>query len=139
MVWDNTNLVSGWSKQASWQMGLLTKADWKNAKWIAYEKLADSNVNILPTDGKKDKYVGNNVLPVLRKPFQLDKPVKKATVFITGLGHFEMSLNGKKVGDHFLDPGWTKYDKQALYVSFDLTNLLNKGENVIGVMLGNGF
>jgi alpha-L-rhamnosidase len=60
-------------------------------------------------------------------------------MFMTGLGHFEMSLNGKKVEDHFLDAGWTKYDKQALYVPFDLTKELKQGANTIGVMLGNGF
>ncbi|MDB5249218.1 MAG: Bacterial alpha-L-rhamnosidase [Segetibacter sp.] len=139
MVWDNKNQTSAWSKSATWQMGLLTAQDWKNAKWIAYERLPDSNINILPTDGKKDKYEGANILPLLRKGFRISKPVKKATMFITGLGHFEMSLNGQKVGDNFLDAGWTKYDKQALYVPFDVTDQLKQGENALGVMLGNGF
>ncbi|MEJ5963129.1 family 78 glycoside hydrolase catalytic domain [Pedobacter immunditicola] len=137
-VWDNKG-TEAWSKVNSWQMGLLSPKDWHGAKWIAYEKLADSNVNILPADGKKDKFTGNNILPLLRKSFKVDKTVKKATMFISGLGHFEMNLNGEKVGDHFLDPGWTKYDKEALYVAFDLTQQLKKGENVVGVMLGNGF
>jgi alpha-L-rhamnosidase len=137
-VWDNQNHAV-WSTNYSWQMGLLTVADWKGAKWIAYEKLADSNINLLPTDGKKDKFNGNNIQPILRKTFRVAKPIKKATIFISGLGHFEMSLNGQKVGDHFLDPGWTKYDKEALYVTFDLTKQLQQGENVVGVMLGNGF
>ena len=60
-------------------------------------------------------------------------------MFICGLGQFELSVNGNKIGDHFLDPGWTKYDQQALYVSFDVTRNLNQGNNCIGVMLGNGF
>ncbi len=137
-VWDNLK-NEAWSSISNWQMGLLNPSEWKSAKWIAYEKLADSNVNILPTDGKKDKFNGNNILPMFRKSFQIAKTIKKATLFISGLGHFEMSLNGQKVGDHFLDPGWTKYDKEALYVTFDLTKKLNKGENVMGVMLGNGF
>src|SRR3954469_24115308 len=81
MVWGNRNGISAWSKTARWQMGLLTKTDWKNAKWIAYEKLADSNVNILPTDGKKDKFTGNNILPMLRKSFTIRKPVKEATAY----------------------------------------------------------
>ncbi|UKT65430.1 family 78 glycoside hydrolase catalytic domain [Pedobacter mucosus] len=138
-VWDNLGNESVWSKAAFWQMGLLNVTDWKGAKWIAYEKLADSNVNILPTDGKKDKYNGNNILPMFRKEFSAGKPIKKATAFISGLGHFEMTLNGEKVGDDFLAPGWTKYDKEALYVSYDLTKQLKKGKNAIGVMLGNGF
>ena len=59
--------------------------------------------------------------------------------YICGLGHFEMSINGEKTGDHFLDPGWTQYSKHALYVSFDITRQLKQGENAVGVMLGNGF
>ncbi|TDH29340.1 alpha-L-rhamnosidase [Segetibacter sp. 3557_3] len=139
MAWDNKNAASKWSSTARWQMGLFTSADWKHANWIAYEKLADTNVNILPTDGNQDKYRGNNVLPLLRKSFTVERPLKKATMFMSGLGHFELNLNGKKMGDHFLDPGWTKYDKQALYVTFDLTRELKRGENAIGVLLGNGF
>lgn len=138
-VWDNKGNSSAWSEPASFQMGLLNISDWKDAKWIAFEKLADSNVNILPTDGKKDKYNANNVLPMFRKDFSVTKTVKKATVFISGLGHFEMSLNGAKVGDDFLAPGWTKYDKEALYVTYDVTKQVKKGGNAIGVMLGNGF
>ncbi|QNN44428.1 family 78 glycoside hydrolase catalytic domain [Pedobacter roseus] len=138
-VWDNSGNESAWSSPAFWQMGLLSTSDWKGARWIAYEKLADSNVNVLPTDGKKDKYNANNILPMFRKAFAVTKTIKKATAFISGLGHFEMSLNGEKVGDDFLAPGWTKYDKEALYVTYNITKQLRKGENAIGVMLGNGF
>lgn len=138
-VWDKQQKPSAWSSISSWQMGLPAKEDWKGAQWIAYEKMPDSLVDILPIDVKKDTYKGNNVLPLLRKSFTANKPVKKATMFITGLGHFELHLNGKKIGDHFLDPGWTKYDKQALYVPFDVTGEIKNGENAIGVMLGNGF
>lgn len=138
-IWDSQQHTTAWSKANFWQMGLLNKADWKGANWIAYEKLADTLVNNLPTDGKKDKVQGGNILPIFRKSFTVAKTVKKATMFIAGLGHFEMSLNGKKVGDHFLDAGWTKYDKQAQYVTFDLTKEIQQGKNAIGVMLGNGF
>ena len=139
MVWDNKGRQSQWSEVAQWQMGLLTKQDWMNAQWIAYEKIPDSHIDVLPVDVKKDTFTGSNVLPLLRKSFLLKKQVKKATMFISGLGHFEFSMNGKKVGNHFLDPGWTKYDQQALYVSFDVTGNLIAGNNAIGVMLGNGF
>ncbi|GAA4206308.1 glycoside hydrolase family 78 protein [Pedobacter jeongneungensis] len=138
-VWDNYANGSEWSNTATWQMGLINPADWKKARWIAYEKIPDSNVNVLPTDGKKDKYNANNVLPMFRKNFVVTKTIKKATAFISGLGQYEMSLNGEKVGDDFLAPGWTKYDKEALYVTYDVTKQLKKGENAIGVMLGNGF
>jgi alpha-L-rhamnosidase len=137
-VWDNHN-QHAWSSPASWRMGLLNPADWKGAQWIAYEKIADSNISVLPVDGKKDKSYSNNILPVFRKSFTISKKIKSAVAYISGLGQFEMHLNGQKVGDHFLSPGWTKYDKEALYVSFDLTDQLKKGENVIGALLGNGF
>lgn len=139
MVWDNKNHVSQWSEISKWQMGLFSKSDWKNAQWIAYEKIPDTLIDVLPSDVKKDTYKENNVLPLLRKSLLIKKQVKKATMFICGLGQFELSINGKKIGDHFLDPGWTKYDQQALYVPFDVTGNLQKGENAIGVMLGNGF
>ncbi|MEP6746774.1 MAG: family 78 glycoside hydrolase catalytic domain [Bacteroidota bacterium] len=141
MAWDDKGNSGNWSDAANWQMGLLTKADWKGAKWIGYEILPESNV-IVPFahgNGKKEWGTRKDILPLIRKNFSVDKLVKKATAFISGLGHFEMSINGEKTGDHFLDPGWTQYDKHALYVSFDITKQLRQGSNAIGVMLGNGF
>jgi len=141
MVWDNHQHVSTWSTIQKWQMGLLTNADWAGAKWIAYAQMPDS-MRMVPFQagkGSKGLSPANDVLPLLRKTFTISKPVKKATIYICGLGHFDMSLNGNKIGDHFLDPGWTQYDKQALYVPFDLTDNLVQGKNVLGVMLGNGF
>lgn len=141
MVWDNKGNVSSWSSDAAWQMGLLTAGDWGGARWIAYEQLPDSS-KIVPFAhgrGKKEWGARKNILPLLRKSFHIGKEVKQATAFICGLGQFEMSLNGEKTGDHFLDPGWTQYSKHALYVSFDITKQIKRGENVIGVILGNGF
>lgn len=141
MVWDNHRHVSQWSGTAQWQMGLLNPADWQDAKWIAYAQMPDS-MRVVPfagNRGPKGLPPSNDVLPLLRKTFSINKSVKKATLYICGLGHFDMSLNGIKVGDHFLDPGWTQYDKQALYVPFDITQKLHQGQNTIGVMLGNGF
>jgi alpha-L-rhamnosidase len=141
MVWDNHQHASTWSEVAKWQMGLLSATDWNNAKWIAYAQMPDSMRMVPFPAGKGPKGLppANDVLPLLRKTFTVNKPVKKATIYICGLGHFDMSLNGNKVGDHFLDPGWTQYDKQALYVPFDLTDKLVQGNNALGVMLGNGF
>lgn len=140
-VWDNKGNRSGWSKIQYWQMGLLTTDDWKQASWIAYEVLPDSS-KIIPAihgNGKKSLGPGKNILPLFRKVFAVNKRIRSATMFISGLGHFEMSINGKKTGDHFLDPGWTQYDKQALYVCFDIKDQLQQGSNCIGVELGNGF
>ncbi|NCU04326.1 MAG: family 78 glycoside hydrolase catalytic domain, partial [Chitinophagaceae bacterium] len=139
-VWDNKGNTSA-SNIAYWQMGLQQLKDWSNAKWIAYENLHDS-LKIIPAEhgnGKKEWGKRPDVLPLFRKTFNATKKIKQATAFICGLGQFEMSINGKKVGDHFLDPGWTKYSKQAQYVSFDITSHLNNGSNAVGVMLGNGF
>lgn len=138
-VWDNHGNESTWSEPAYWQMGLFTKEDWKGGQWIAYEDLPEERRDPLPKADKKDTYQDNNVLPLFRKSFQVQKTIEKATLFISGLGHFEVHINGDKVGDHFLDAGWVKYDKEALYETFDVTETLKKGENAIGVLLGNGF
>ncbi len=141
MVWDNRGHVSAWSKAASWQMGLLDKADWHGASWIGYDALPDSGRMVPAVAGEWNKrWDGvHDVLPLLRKQFDVRKSVRSATVYICGLGQFRLDLNGEKVGDHFLDPGWTKYDQHALYVAFDLTRQIREGANVLGVMLGNGF
>ena len=75
MVWDNKKQVSGWSNMATWQMGLLTKADWKNARWIAYEELNDTAIIVPHAHGNGKKAWGprRNVLPIFRKEFSIDK------------------------------------------------------------------
>ncbi|HEX6847861.1 MAG TPA: family 78 glycoside hydrolase catalytic domain [Chitinophagaceae bacterium] len=141
MVWDNKGNISSWSEPAMWQMGLLNRADWNNAQWIGYDEVIDS-LRIAPhahLNGKSSWGPRRNVLPLMRKEFSIDKEVKAATAYICGLGQFEMYLNGKKIGDHFLDPGWTNYSRHAQYVTFDITNELKKGGNAFGVALGNGF
>ncbi len=135
MVWDNQNTASEWSEPSAWQMGLPDRKDWKGAQWIAYAEMPDS-LRIVPGihgKGNPDLGPGKDILPLLRKEFAVKKTIKKATVFISGLGHFDLRLNGEKVGDHFLDAGWTQYSKNALYVTFDITDQLRKGKNAIGV------
>ncbi len=77
--------------------------------------------------------------PIFRKGFRVAKAVRGATATICGLGYYELRLNGSKVGDHELDPAYTRYDKRCLYVTYDVTNRLTRGENALGVMLGNGW
>jgi len=138
-AWDNEN-HNTWSSVAQWQMGLLKPSDWGNAKWIAYDKIPDAERQVPFIDNRGPKNVtSNDVLPLLRRTFPINKSIKKATLYLCGLGHFELSLNGSKVGDHFLDAGWVQYNKQALYVPFDITKQLKAGNNTIGVALGNGF
>ncbi len=78
-------------------------------------------------------------LPVFKRDLVLDKKVTEAVLSICGLGHYELFLNGKKVGDDLLAPGWSNYRKTCLYDTFDLTEQLRNGENELRVMLGNGF
>jgi hypothetical protein len=77
-------------------------------------------------------------LPLFRRTFRVEHPPSRAGVSLCGLGHFELRINGRKAGDDVLEPGWTDYRKTCLVVTHDVTSLLQPGENVLGVMLGNG-
>ncbi|MGA8581689.1 MAG: glycoside hydrolase family 78 protein, partial [Bryobacteraceae bacterium] len=125
-VWDQRGKASEWSAPAEWCMGLLRPEDWQ-AAWIGRDEPAGSQ----PPDHR---------LPAryLRTEFAVDKPVRRAMVYYSGLGLSELYLNGAKVGDHVLSPGLTDYDKRALYVTFDVTRQLVRGKNAIGLILGNG-
>lgn len=141
-VWDNKKKVSKWSSINNFRMGLLRQEDWNPAKWIALEKVdkADEVYPGYQLAGNTVKYLEKEpVMPQFRKSFSVTKKIVSATAFISGLGHFELSINGAKIGDHFLDPGWSNYDKSSMYLTFDVTDNLQRGENVIGVHLGNGF
>ncbi|MBI5832775.1 MAG: family 78 glycoside hydrolase catalytic domain [Armatimonadetes bacterium] len=81
---------------------------------------------------------GAAVSPMLRRPFAVAKALRAAQVSVCGLGYHELYLDGKKVGDHVLDPAITQYDKRALYVTHDLTPLLRPGRHALGVQLANG-
>ncbi len=112
-----------WSPPATWQMGLLNASDWK-AKWI--------------TPG----YVEDSVMrpsPIFRKEFSTNKTIVSATAYITSHGFYEAAINGKRVGDAYLTPGWTSYKNRLQYQVYDVTDLLQKGTNAIGVTLGNGW
>lgn len=141
MAWDVKGIPTGWSAIRHWRMGLLQEADWKGAKWIAYENIPDSAV-IVPhvhLNGKKAWGPRRDVLPMFRREFTVRKPLKAAVAFVSGLGQFEMSINGVKTGDAFLEPGWTDYRRAAQYVTYEVTQQLKPGANAIGILLGNGF
>jgi alpha-L-rhamnosidase len=118
-VWNKEDHVSPWSQPASWAMGLLYPEDWR-AKWI--------------TANRTDK----DPLPIFRKVIRLDQPVARAIIHICGLGQYELRVNGRRVGEREMDPGWTNYRKTCLYSSYDVTAMLTPGDNAMGVMLGNG-
>jgi len=128
-VWDEADNVSDWSEVASWEMGLLEEKDWK-AKWINDGKSEPQNLK---------EYYENDPAPLFRYEFKTDKEIKQARLYITGLGYYEASINGERVGDHVLDPGWTNYSKRVLYSTYDVTDLIQEGGNCIGVELGNGW
>lgn len=137
--WDDKGRTSGWALD-SFQTALFEKADWKGARWIAMQS-NDTSIRVVPLEHGKGKIKKSGeppVLPIFRTDFTVDKDIKRATAYVTGLGQFEFHLNGEKVGDHFLDPGWTNYDKEVLYQSFDITDKIRKGKNAAGMLLGNG-
>ena len=75
----------------------------------------------------------------LRREFTIEKPIGSAVLRVCGLGQFNAYLNGKRVGDHALDPAWTDYNKLAQYVTYDVTELLDSGANALGIEVGNGW
>ena len=132
-----------WSETAWFKMGLLTERDWSNASWIACENLPDSMKIVPGVHGSGDELgrrgVNRSVVPMFRKEFTVGKNVKCATLYISGLGHYEATINGIKAGNSFLSPGWTDYEKVCLYNSYDVTQQIKSGGNLLGVVVGNGF
>jgi hypothetical protein len=129
-VWDQQGNLSSWSPVAQWTMGILTPADWAEAKWIG-----------APNDGTKPDLQGP--LPkyetvLLRRDFTVKPGLKRALVNVCGLGQYEMSFDGTKVGHDLLTPGWTQYDKTCLYDTYDVTASLAPGAHTAGLFLGNG-
>jgi hypothetical protein len=122
-VWNRAGEPSAWSAPAAWTMGLLNQSDWQ-ARWISLER---TNVPI-----------GEYPTLLLRRDFVVKPGLRRALVFVCGLGCYEMTLNGGKVTGDLLTPGWSKYDKTCLYDTYDLTPSLRPGANAIGLFLGNG-
>ncbi|NQZ90519.1 MAG: family 78 glycoside hydrolase catalytic domain [Colwellia sp.] len=135
LVWNGTDTQSSWSATANWSMGKLKFKDWQ-AEWIGHK------VDYFKGDKLKDLHLPPS--PYLRKEFNLDKPIKRATLYVTALGLYEMRLNGQRVGDEYFSPGWTDYNKRIYYRAFDVSNMLNtgtkgKGKNAIGGILADGW
>jgi alpha-L-rhamnosidase len=121
-IWDDKGRESKWSEVAYWEMGLLSQSDWK-AKWIEME-------------GDTNRYSPS---PHFRKEFLINKSISKAVIYVTSHGFYELHLNGNKVGDQVLTPGWTSYGKRLQYQVYDVTNQVVKGNNAIGAALGDGW
>ncbi|MCZ4223149.1 alpha-L-rhamnosidase [Pedobacter rhodius] len=106
---------------SNFEMGVMLTENWKGT-WISDR----NDINILPA-------------PYFRKVFQPAKPVKSARAYLAAAGLYELYLNGKKVGNHRLDPMYTRFDRRNLYVSYDVTAYIKQGNNAVGVLLGNGW
>lgn len=112
------------------------KTDFDVSAWAAAKELGP--VGMPPwgeVSGPEDRRL---VARFLRKEFAVEKTIRRATLYVSGLGLSECYLNGKKVGDHVLSPGLTEYTKRVFYVTHDVTGLLQAGRNAVGVILGNG-
>ena len=137
-AWDQNGRPSAWSKTAKWSMGLLDPSDW-HAEWIGFTaehrpKPVDAN-----REHRQKEWVQDTPSPIFRRTFKAEPKLKSAVATICGLGFYELRLNGKKVGDHELDPPFTRYDKRCLYATYDVTRQVKDGDNALGVMLGNGW
>ena len=126
----DTNLGQGrWSDINHWSMGILDAAEWQ-AEWIGE--------NALSNKGETDQ--GNTRLAAryLRKTFDVEGKVKRAVLYISGLGSSESYINGERISDDVLSPTPSLYSTRVYYNVYDVTDMLDKGGNVLGVMLGNG-
>ena len=126
--WDKNGVAGAWSSPARWEMGLLDKKLWKG-DWIGLDldHMGKGKIYHLPP------------APYLRKEILVKKSVKKARLYVTALGVYEFSINGKKIGTDFLTPGWTDYDKRVYYQTYDVTSNLTSGANVLGTQLSYGW
>lgn len=121
-VWDNLGRDLGWSRTSSWEMGLFPQ-DWRG-KWI----------------GQGEDYGGDkSEAPLFACDFDVNlSSVKKARLYISGLGIFKAFLNGQELGETLFDPGESDAAKTVYYVTYDVGSLLRNGQNTLGVILGNG-
>ena len=158
-VWDQNGKASAWSEPASWHVGILDENEWKG-QWIGAPWQGNDSYDIMYPDKEfqyiiEDPSFDADPAPLIRKSFSISKPVEEVRFYGTGLGYFELHVNGERVGDEYFAPNQTNYDRRpnlkergitdpfteylVMYLSYDLTDLITEGENVFGVILGNGF
>ncbi|MBI5834121.1 MAG: family 78 glycoside hydrolase catalytic domain [Armatimonadetes bacterium] len=128
-VWTDSAQPTAWSPPARFEMGLLQPGDWQG-KWL-------NDGRATPKD--EAAQYGDDPAPLFRREFALRQGVERARLYITGLGYYEASLNGARVGDRLLDPGWTTPTQRVLYSTYDVAAALRQGRNCLGVTLGNGW
>ncbi len=141
-AWDEEERSTAWSPKA-WFVTGLPDQEWSDARWIGFEELQDS-MKVIPGVHGSGNHLGEKglqqpVIPQFRKEFDVSKKVSGAYLFVSGLGHYTLSVDGEAPDDRFLAPGWTLYSKTCYYNGYDVTSLLNPGTHTIGVTVGNGF
>jgi hypothetical protein len=136
MVWDGSGRPSPWSSPAPFVTGIVAPNDWQG-RWIAATRDRAAEQLPPPAIGTRQT-VDAEPLPIFRRRFDLARRVRFAAVCVSGLGHYELLVNGRPACASVLNPGWTNYRETVFYNTFDVTKLLRRGRNVLGVMLGNG-
>jgi len=149
VVSDGVNLALNASTRA---LDSVERSDWNLKRLTDGERFADADVTIdagsYRPERTKEERNGQGAdesdsppyaAILLRKQINLSRQPVHATAYISGLGYYELYVNGRKVGDHVLDPGFTNYTQRVLYVTHDITDLLRSGRSAIGVMLGSGW
>jgi len=137
-VWDETGEPSPWSEPACFRTGL---REWR-ARWISRDDVDDPGV---PVPGSDSERAGDGMLarcrpaPFLRRVFAVQGPVRRAMLYATARGLVELQLNGARVGNAVLAPGWTDYRTRIEYAAHDVTGLLADGPNVLSAILGDGW
>ena len=129
-VWDKEGKASAWSEPATWGMGLLQPGDWK-AQYISFKDTTPLHRSAQPL-----------FLPPARqyrKEFAAAKAVRRATIYSTALGIYELHLNGERVGDAYFAPGWSDYHLRAYYNTYDVTALVKPGSNALGAWVADGW
>ncbi|MEG1426922.1 MAG: family 78 glycoside hydrolase catalytic domain, partial [Oscillospiraceae bacterium] len=124
-----------------------TRYYWQVTVFSDQDEVAVSDPVWFETGKQEEKFAGRyikpnlpyDVCPYLRKSFQITGKILRARAYFTGLGVYELHMNGKKVGEEYLAPGCTAYDKWIQYQTYDVTDYILPGENVIGAILGNGW
>lgn len=128
-VWDKDGRASRYCEPAWWEAGLLAQENWA-AQWIQ---------SPCPLPQTEDEFYADQPAPLFRREFAISKPVTRARAYVSGLGNYELRLNGARVGDHELDPAWTSYGKRVFYSAYDVTDVLAQGANTLAAVVGNGW
>lgn len=109
------------SDVAAFEMGMMQIGNWQGS-WVSDR----NDIHYKPA-------------PYFRKTFRASKPIRSARAYVAVAGLYELYINGEKIGNHQLDPMYTRFDRRNLYVTHDVTQLLTRGNNAVGVLLGNGW